>query len=225
MTATAERLEKLDREVEELKNGFVQVISHEQSSGKEDSSFLDRWNDIVTRLKALRHELNAQDFDKDQILALSTALLDIRDYADDRGSLDALNQLLINFERMRHVVRDALDEHVNGVAGNTGAVLDELFTRLPDTPQHEIAELVGHDRRTLLRWRDADREPPVRLRVVAQVVAILRHNWENEGVVAWFHRPRRDLNGKTPLEMLQQTHIDEDAVISSARAGRSQYAS
>jgi uncharacterized protein (DUF2384 family) len=225
MTATAERLEKLDREVEDLKNGFVEVISELQKVHEDDTSFSDRWQCINVRLRQLRYDLKPEDFDKDQVLAISKTLLDIYELAERRDSLDALDQLLINFERMRHVVRDALDEHVNGVAGSTAEVLNELYARLPDVPQHEVASLVGVDRRTLLRWRDSPREPTDRLRVIAQLVAILRHNWENEGVVAWFHRPRRELDGKTPLKMLEQSHIDEEVVISAARAGRSQYGS
>ena len=229
MTATAtQRLTQLDRDVEELKNGFVEVISQLQEVNEDDTSFEDRWQRIATRLRQLRRDLRSEDFDKEQVLSLSTAMLDIADIKDDLDGpnrLDALNELLINFERMRHVIRDALDEHVEGVEDNTGLITAELLARLPDASRADVGELLGIDRRTLLRWLQTDKAPPRRLQVVARLVAVLRHNWTGEGRVAWFHRARRDLNGRTPLDLLQASSIDEDALIAAARSGRSQYAS
>jgi uncharacterized protein (DUF2384 family) len=222
-TAAPERLVQLDREVEEIKNGFVEVISQLQEVTYDDA-FEERWRCIAARTRHLRNGFEADDFDKEQVLTVSKTLLDIYDLIEDRDSLDALDRLLVSFERIRHVVRDALDEHVNGIAGNAGEVLAELFERLPEIPQHEIADLVGVDRRTLLRWRESDRPPSWRLRVVARLVAILRHNWTPEGAISWFRRPRRDLDGRAPLDLLDRANIDEEALIAAARAGRSQYA-
>lgn len=229
MTATTtQRLTQLDRDVEELKNGFVEVISQLHEVDGDDTSFEDRWQRIVIRLRQLRHDLRPEDFDKEQVLSLSAALLDIADLKDELDGpnrLDALNGLLINFERVRHVVRDALDEHVDGIEGSTGLVTAELLERLPYATRDEVAALLGINRRTLPRWLRSEKAPSRRLQVVARVVAILRHNWTGEGRVAWFHRPRRDLNGRTPLDLLEANPIDEDALIATARAGRSQYAS
>ena len=108
---------------------------------------------------------------------------------------------------------DALDEHVDGVTGNVGEVLDELLGRLPDVPKHDIAEVLGIDRRTLARWAGQTKQPPRRLDVVARLVAILRHNWTQEGIIAWFHRPRRELDGRTPLAVLSEPHFDAEALI------------
>jgi type VI secretion system protein ImpL len=60
--------------------------------------------------------------------------------------------------------------------------------------------------------------------VVARLVAILEHSWTPAGIVAWFHRPRRDLGGRTPLAVLSRRNPDEEALVSAARAGRSMYA-
>jgi hypothetical protein len=62
------------------------------------------------------------------------------------------------------------------------------------------------------------------MQTVGQLISILRHNWTEEGVVAWFHRPRRDLGGRPPLAVLSSESFDEDILLSAARAGRSQYA-
>lgn len=223
MAPSTERLHELDRQVEELKNAFVDGLTHLQEVASDDA-FEERWESIAKRFRQLRYGFEAADFDKEQILTISTALLDIYELLDERDSLESLDDLLINFERIRHVVRDALDEHVNGVSGSSGEILRELFERLPGVPQQEVAELVGVDRRTFLRWKESNRAPSRRLRIVARLVAILRHNWTTDGIVAWFHRPRRDLGGKTPLSLLAASVIDEEPLISAARAGRSQYA-
>lgn len=227
MTATAaQRLTQLDRDVDELKRSYVQAIT--QLPELHDSSFEDRWVRIATRLRQLRHDLRPEDFDKEQVLLLSTSMLDIgdlRDELDGLNRLDAQNELLINLERMRHVVRDALDKHVDGIGDSTTLVTRELLEWLPGASRSEISELLGIDRRTLLRWLDSDATPSWRLQLVTRLVAILRHNWVGRGRIAWFHRPRRDLGGRTPLEMLRANPINEDALIAAARAGRSQYAS
>lgn len=224
MDAT-ERLERLDREAEALKDGFVEVLSQLQQLSDDDTSFEERWKAMAQRLRQLRYDLQPQDFDKEQVVDLSTALLDIYELIDDCEKFEALDQLLIRFERIRHVVRDALDEHVNGVTGNVSQVLEEMLGRCPNVSRNEIAKLVGVDRRTLARWSEQTRPPTRRLDIVARLVAILRHNWTEEGIVAWFHRPRRELGGRTPLDVLSEPHFDEGALIAAARAGRSQYAS
>ncbi len=222
---TGERLEQLDREVEALKDGFVEAVAELQKAPEVENSFDERWAAINDRLRNLRAALRPEDYDKEQLAELYKTLLDIRDLLDEGRDLDTLNSLLINIERIRHVVRDALDEHVCGVAGDVGLVIDELYKWLPNVPKHEIADLLDIDRRTLSRWADQTGMPSRRLQTVARLVAILRHNWTPDGIVAWFHRGRRDLNGRKPIQVLGDKNFDEDALVAAARAGRSQYAS
>src|SRR5206468_6500644 len=123
-------------------------------------------------------------------------------------NLDTIDQLVVALERVRHVVRDALDEHVAGMSGDIALVTEQLLQMLPDATREEIAELVGVDRRTLARWAGRTGAPPRRLKIVARLVAILTHNWSQDGVVEWFHRPRRELGGKSPLAFLNQDKHD-----------------
>jgi hypothetical protein len=227
MTLTTEQhLERVDREVEDLKRGFVDAVAQLQQTPEVDTTFEERWERISGRLRHLRAELRPEDFDKAQLSELWWTVLDIPDLLDKGHDLEACDELLIRIERIRHVVRDALDEHVNGITGSTAAVMEELNRWLPTTPRHDVADLLGVDRRTLPRWeQQPDRPPSRRLQVVAQLVAILRHSWTEEGIIAWFHRARRDFAGRTPLELLGDDKFDESALIAAARAGRSQYAS
>jgi hypothetical protein len=221
----SERLTRLDREVEELKQAFVDAAQQLEEAPEVDGSYEERWQQIGVRLRELRADLLPSDYDKDQVVILFATLFDIRDLLGEDQSLDTIDELVLATERVRHVIRDALDEHVAGVTGDVGLVIAELIRLLPTTTRASIADLVGVDRRTLARWAKQSGAPPRRLRIVARVVAILRHNWSEDGIVSWFHRPRRDLDGRTPLEVLANDNFDDEALLSAARAGRSMYAS
>jgi uncharacterized protein (DUF2384 family) len=226
--AYEERLSKLDLDLGDLQQGLVDAIEHLQRTPAADRSHELRWQDASKRLKELRFGFAPEDYEKEQLVTLNGALLDIRDQLDREGArwnLDVCDELLILLERIRHVVRDALDEHVAGMSGDVGAVMDELDQWLPDTPDQAIAGFIGVDRRTLSRWRHQTGGKPQRnLRVFARLVAILRHNWDQEGIIAWFNRPRRDLRGRAPASLIADPDA-EDQLISAARSGRSQYAS
>jgi uncharacterized protein (DUF2384 family) len=221
-----ERLSKIDHDLEDLQQGFVEAIEHLHQTPQADCSHEERWLEVSSRLKALRFGFEADDYDKDQLATLATALLDIRDQLDRDDALwnlDVCDQLMIMLERIRHVVRDALDEHVNGVSGDVGVVMEDLDRWLPNIPDHTIAGLVGVDRRTLSRWRGQVGQPRRSLRMFARLVAILRYNWDAEGIIAWFNRPRRDLEGRRPAALINDTNAEAE-LISAARSARSQYA-
>lgn len=225
---TAEkRLERADRNLGDLKRGFVEAVEHLQRTPQVGDDWDARWHELSERLIGLRADLEPDDFDKDQIVLLLDTLLEIRELIDRDGAsgdLDVCDQLLVRLERIRHVVRDALDEHVGGIAGNLSLVLDDVERWLPHVPDRVIADLVGIDRRTLARWRHQSDRPPSRtLRVFARLVAILRHNWDEQGIVEWFQRPRRELGGRKPMTLLDDP-LAEPLLISAARSGRSQYA-
>ena len=229
--STEERLEEVDRRVVAVKEGFVDAISRLQESLEVDETFEARWREIADRIKELRHGLQPQDFDKEQVATLGGILLDMRDSIDAVNAaphfqnLEAFDALLVDLERIRHVVRDALDEYVAGSRQDVGLLIRDIDEWLSNTPRQAVAELAGVDRRTVTRWAGRSSPPTRRMQMVGQLISILRHNWTEEGIVAWFHRPRRDLGGRTPLAVLSSENFDEDMLLSAARAGRSQYAS
>jgi DNA-binding XRE family transcriptional regulator len=221
-----ERLEQYDHVVEEIKRSFAEALRHLEEEPAVRDSFEDRLRDLAVRLKELGDTLRPEDFDKEQGFALFRAFLAVRDLVDEAGDspdLDTCNELLINIERIRHVFRDAIDEHVTGVGDDRRLVLADLRKWLPKTPQATLAALIGVDRRTLTRWAKEAGGPSPRLQLIARLVAILQHNWTEEGVVAWFDRPRRDLDGRRPRALLSDA-TNEDALIMAARSGRAQYA-
>jgi uncharacterized protein (DUF2384 family) len=220
-----ERLGKFDEALEALQRAFVVAVEHLRQAPEAEVSE-ERWNETAQRLKDLRYDIEADDYDREQLATIVTALLDIRDLLDRDGAwnLDVCDQLMIQIERIRHVVRDALDEHVNGVSGDVGIVLQDLDEWLPNVPDQTIAHFIGVDRRTLSRWRGQAGPPRRTLRLFARLVAILRYNWDEEGIVAWFERPRRELGNRRPGALIDDPNA-ETALISAARSGRNQYAS
>ena len=221
-----ERLGQADQQLVDLKNGFVDALEQLQKHPEVDGSFHARLESIAKRLRALREALRPEDLDKEQVTEFHAALWRINDLLDEQESesaydLDVVDQLLVAIERVRHVIRDAIDEHVSGLPNDASLVVEELKRWLPNTSNETIGRLVGVNRRTLSRWTKESRIPTRRLQLVARLVAILRHNWTEEGIVAWFERPRRGLGGKKPLTLLEDAGAEEP-LLSAARAGRSQ---
>jgi hypothetical protein len=224
---TEERLGKFDQNLEDLQRGFIEAMEHVRQAPEADGSYEERWQEIASRLKGLRYSIEAEDYDKEQLVTLATTLLDIRDQLDREDAswnLDVCDQLMIMLERIRHVVRDALDEYVTGVSTDVGILMRDLDRWLPHIPDHTIARFLGVDRRTLSRWRGQTGQPRRNLRVFARLVAILRHNWDEEGIIAWFDRPRRDLAGRRPATLIADPNVEAE-LINAARSGRNQYAS
>jgi uncharacterized protein (DUF2384 family) len=222
-----QRLERLDHEVEEVKELFMDALEQLHRAPAADRSHEARWGLVATRIKGLRSAIQADDYDRDQLAIIANSLLDMRDLLDREGGpadLDVCDGLLIALERIRQVVRDTLDEHVNGVADDVSLVMADIDRWLPGIADRRIADIVGVDRRTLSRWRKQTGSPRSSLRTFARLVAVLRHSWDAEGVIGWFNRPRRDLSGRRPASLLKDPGA-EPALVDSARAGRSQYAS
>lgn len=221
-----ERLEQVDQELEDLKQAFVEAVAKLRESPQIDDSISNRLKEISTRLGGLRNALRPEDFTKDQVVEQNDALWEIREALDDTNGdydLDGLDRLLVGIERVRHVVRDALDEYVSGLQDNRSLIIRDMKEWLPGIPNRVIAELVGVDRRTLTRWTKEAGAPTSRLRLVARLIAILRHSWTPEGIIGWFLRGRVDLEGRRPVTLLDDPNWQEP-LLDAARAGRSQYA-
>lgn len=227
MTATLtpeQRLGHADEQLLDLKNSFVDAIAQLQEHPVVDASFHERLETVNERLAALRDGLRMEDdLDKAQVIEFYDALWEINRLVAERDTtedLDIVDRLLVAIERVRHVVRDALDEHVVGLPGDAGLVVGELKRWLPNTSNEVIAGLVGVNRKTLSRWRQQHRPASPRLQLVAHLVAILRHNWTEVGIVHWFDRPRVGLGGRKPTALLDDPAAEEK-LLSEARAGRS----
>lgn len=229
MTATAardpqhRRLIEIDTEVEGVKAAFEEALDEVTGHPEIDGSAHKRLADVSKRLADLKPQLETADLSYEQRATLYSALVDVSNaMTADPDDLDRFEAALVGIERVRHVIRDALDEFVGGANADRRRLLHELEQSLPGVRQADLAELVAVDPRTIRRWTNEPGEPEHRLQLVTRLVAVLRNAWTPKGILAWFHRPRRELGNKTPIELLDDPG-SERSLLSEARSSRNQY--
>lgn len=226
-TVAENRLENLEVELADLVEPFVREVSRAASTDAVDPSYVDRFRDTARRLIELNDELHEEDFDPSALAEfrgiIINAIKDV-DEADPERSLDTIDSLLIRAEQLRHLVRDAMDGHVGGAGQNAEEVMASLRQTLPSVRQVELAALLGRSQRQVQRWATQSGPPPRRLEIVARIAALLRRAWTEDGVIAWFFRPRPDLRGKKPVDLLDDP-AREGELLTAARRGRAQHGS
>lgn len=227
MAATAERTEL------EQFNEVVDLWQERVSRALEevpiaDGEVWDRWAATVGQLaRAIDHavppSLDAGDVAeiRGDLLAITQSVL----AHDPKRPLDSYEQALLRLEAIRHVIRDALDQHLPG-EHDARALLVGLEEALPRVGRRELARLLGASERSLQRILAgrAPVEPSRRLLLIARIVEVLRRSWTPEGVVAWMERPRPALGGASPLDAIDDPAREQD-VLALARAGRAQHGS
>ncbi|HET9074865.1 MAG TPA: hypothetical protein VFN48_09820 [Solirubrobacteraceae bacterium] len=224
------RLRALDEILEEWKDRFLEHLEDAEdpgSDGEIDDGYADRFAATLRRLVDLNDRLHPEDFDPAALAEIRNIIIkwiaELQTFDPERP-LDSVDYYLVNAEAIRHLIRDALDAHVNGVGDDARAVIDALQHWLPGLTQTKLATLLGVTTRQIQRWKREGGPPTRRLRTVARLVAILRRAWTEEGVVAWFYRPRRELGGKAPVDVLGDAEYEE-ALGVAARQGRAQHGS
>lgn len=117
--------------------------------------------------------------------------------------------LRLRLEQMRHVFRDLAGE-LEVSDQRSGKELARWLTETVDLPQQRLADLLGVEKRTFQRWI-SEKEPSSpaaddesRLRIVARLVNQLRHSLTPVGVIGWFERPRSELAGQAPRDLLSE---------------------
>lgn len=230
MTATTtkdpqlRRLREIDTEVEGVKAAFEAALAEVTGRPEIDGSAKKRLAEVERRLADLKPQLEAADLSYEQKATLYSAMVDINNAMNAApDDLDRFEAALIGIERVRHVIRDALDEFVGGASADRRRLLQEIQQSLPGVRQADVAELLNVDPRTIRRWSAQPGEAEHRLQLVAHLVAILRHAWTPKGIVGWFQRPRRDLEEKRPIDLLADP-ASERALLTAARSSRNQYA-
>jgi hypothetical protein len=229
MNSVAEknRLETIEVEIADLVEPFVREVGKAAGTEEVDPSFVNRFRETSSRLFDLNEDLHEEDFDP-RVLAefrgiIINAIKDVAEADQDRP-LDTIDSLLIHAEQLRHLVRDAIDGHIDGAGQSSKEIMENLREILPSVRQVELAALLGRSQRQVQRWAAQVGEPARRLELVARIAALLRHAWTEEGVVAWFFRPRPDLQGKKPIDLLDDASREPD-LLRAARRGRAQHGS
>lgn len=99
---------------------------------------------------------------------------------------------------------------------------------LAEVPDEDVGALVGVEGRTVRAWRQrAPREVRAdndRVVLVTQLVYELKRSRVPAGVLRWFERPRPQLGGRAPKDLLEQPVENADLLRDLARGGRGQLA-
>jgi hypothetical protein len=215
-------IEDLLRDLVEWDAALDATLGNPSTVGLADEAYQQRMQDTVARLVQVDGELHRADFDPEWIAEFRGLLLDSLRAIQNEEPLDALDKLLLNIEAMRHLLRDALDGHVKGSEDDVATVVQQLQQWLPRASQAELAGLMGISTRQYQRWGQMHSEPTRRAQIVARLVAVLRRSWTDAGVVAWFYRPRPELDGKAPCDVLDDVAF-EQALFRAVRQGRAQH--
>jgi hypothetical protein len=190
--------------------------------------YLERWRHTAGRLSEAINHSAPVSLDAEQLAEIRGELLEILEgvaNGDPKRPLDSVETALLSLEAIRHIVRDALDQQAPG-DGNARALLQGLEEALPRVGRRELADLLGTSERSLQRILAgaAPVEPSRRLQLLARLVSLLRRGWTPEGVIAWFHRPRPELDGESVIEAIDDANLEQD-ILAIARHGRAQHGS
>jgi hypothetical protein len=176
----------------------------------------------MARLLQLDDDLHDADFDPEWVAEFRGLLLSSLRSMQAKEPLDAYDALLLNAEAIRHLLRDALDGHVEGGESSVRMIVEQLERWLPRVSRKELADLCGIGTRQFQRWGQSDSPPPRRAQLVARLVALLHRSWTPEGVVAWFYRSRLELDGKAPIDVLDDPAYEQRLML-AVRQGRAQH--
>ena len=223
------QLEAFDDLLREWREKLLRDIpSTEGHSILADDEYYERWRDTATELSTLINRQMPPALDPEEVAEIRGDLIEIFTNLaryDTSRPLDSVDTTMVHMEAIRHVVRDAIDGHV-APEQDARVLLRVLEDKLPRITRTDLGKLLGTSDRSIQRALKADHavEPSRRLVIVARLVELLRRAWTPEGVIAWFFRPRSELENMTPFEVLDNPEA-ERRILSAAKQGRAQHGS
>lgn len=207
--------------------GDLEAAAGDAEASAIDPEYVDRWIETARRLSVQVSNDLPPELEPDamaEIRRIIINLLDALERIDASRPLDTIDTFFVSSEAVRHIIRDALDEHAGCREDDAGALVAYLREALPRVTQADQARLAGVSVRHLQRLGKEGGTPPRQLVLAVRLVKLLRYVWNPEGVIAWFHRERRDLDGHAPID-LAGTAGFENALLRLARQGRAQHGS
>jgi hypothetical protein len=145
----------------------------------------------------------------------------------DPDVVDAAGEVELHGMMMRDVLARIERRLLHDELDDPRAAVDFVFTTLERIPAGDLARLLGVSTKTIGAWR-AGR--PVtrngeRAVVLAQLLSYLRPSLTPLGIVMWFDAERDQLDGRTPLQLLERGVASAHApLVALARGSRGQLA-
>jgi hypothetical protein len=226
--AERERLAGVDVLIDEWIARMLADLDRAKSEPREfDPAFAERFRETARRLSKRLNEELPPELGAEAVAEIRGIIVDALhalDDIDDEHPWDAVEAFVLKAEAIRHIVRDALDAHIESDGRDAKALVGALQEWLPRVTQVEQARLLNISPRQLQRWKRDGGTPNRRLVLVAQLVALLRRAWTPEGIVAWFYRPRRELHDLPPIDALDDPAFEAE-LLTAVRQGRAQHGS
>jgi hypothetical protein len=227
-----EQLERLEDKIEswqtELREELAASAASSPKSDPVDPAYAGRFRETAQRLSSQVHKEVPPDLDPEALAEIRGHLIDgleALNELDESRPLDSVDNFIVHAEAVRHIVRDALDGQPDGAQSDARDLLNGVENRLPGVTRRELAQLIGVGERQMQRLAKGDgNRPSRRLELVARLVALLGRAWTPAGAVAWFYRERKDLDDKTPIEVIEDPNYERSLML-AARRGRAQHGS
>lgn len=193
-----------------------------------DSAYAERFVETAQRLSSQVHREVPPDLDPEALAEIRGHIIDgleaLNELDEDRP-LDSVDSFVVHAEAVRHIVRDALDGQPDGDESSAGELIAGISGQLAGVTRKQLGELIGVGERQVQRLSKGEGgRPSHRLQLVARLAALLARAWTPAGVVAWFYRRRDDLDGRPPIDVLDDAGY-ERALMLAARRGRAQHGS
>jgi hypothetical protein len=232
LTADTEQRElaDLERRLADALHGLRQELEKAAGEGETRTigpDYVRRWVDTARRLSVQISNELPPELEPEAVAEVRRIIINLLDgleQVDPGRPLDSIDHFFAGFEAVRHILRDALDEHVGVPEDDAAQLVAYLREALPRITQADQARLAGMSTRHLQRLGKGGGVPPRQLVLAARLVKLLRYVWNPEGVVAWFHRERRELDGHAPIDVAADPGF-EPVLLRLARQGRAQHAS
>lgn len=222
-----EQLEHLEGLIDSWQRKLRADLQPAAASGLLDEQYLERFLATAKQLSASLNRSLPPELSPEAAAEIRGYLLDwlTTDYkTSDVRPLDVVDHFTVTAESIRHIIRDALDGHPGCDEENATALLDALEGWLPRINQRDRARLIGISDRQLQRITKSGGTASRRLQLVVRLVAILRRGWTPEGVIAWFSRPRPELDGHAPIDVIDDPQYEQMLMV-AVRQGRAQHGS
>lgn len=191
-----------------------------------DPDYVARWVETAKRLSVqLSNELPPQ-LDREAVAEIRGIIINLLaelEAIDPARPLDALDRFFVQSEAVRHIIRDALDEHVGCREDDARPLVAYMKQALPRVRQADQARIAGLSTRHFERLGKQGGIPPRQLVLAARLVKLLRYTWTPEGTIAWFDRKRAQLDGHAPINVMSEPGL-EQTLLGLAREGRAQHA-
>lgn len=167
-----------------------------------------------------------EDYEAKQLFVF---LLELRRAIDeDPGGTDSAGSLALAAAKMLDVLHRMKRRLERSALDNPDEAASFVLAQMSALKATDVARVLGVTTKTLAAWKTGTsvKNTPERAKLVAQLVAYLRYAMTPTGLLMWFENPADALNGRSPLELLNDdVSAAWEPLITYARGGRGQLAS